>query len=145
MSILVENMKVKDLYIGDVEGKNEFSNNVEEIEEIFLKLDHLEENFIDRSQYFIFGHKGTGKTSLLKYIEYKVKELKDDAIMILFKDIKQDPLTYMQFKKLLSNSDDKDMATMTFWQWFLLSYLVNNIFPLSQKKRFNFLFKRFEI
>ena len=28
MSILVENMKVNDLYIGDVEGKNEFSNNV---------------------------------------------------------------------------------------------------------------------
>ncbi|RZV13394.1 hypothetical protein D3M61_07755 [Aliarcobacter butzleri] len=134
MSILVENMKVNDLYIGDVEGKNEFSNNVEKIEEIFLKLDHLEENFIDRSQYFIFGHKGTGKTSLLKYIEYKVKELKDDAIMILFKDIKQDPLTYTQFKKLLSNSNDKDMATMTFWQWFLLSYLVNSIFPLYPKK-----------
>ena len=68
-------MKVSDLYMGDIEGKNEFTNeNIDQIEQTFLNLDHIEENFINKKQYFIYGHKGTGKTSLLKYIEYKVKK-----------------------------------------------------------------------
>lgn len=134
MYSLVGEMNVSDLYIGDVEGKNEFSTDLKKIEEVFLKLDHLEEKFINKSQYFIYGHKGTGKTSLLRYIEYKVKKKNNNAIAILFKEIKQDPLTYMTFKKLLSNSKDKDMATITFWQWFLLSYLIQNIFPDYSKK-----------
>ena len=59
-------MKVSDLYMGDIEGKNEFTNeNIDQIEQTFLNLDHIEENFINKKQYFIYGHKGTGKTSLL--------------------------------------------------------------------------------
>jgi hypothetical protein len=123
-------MKIGDLYTGDVEGKNEFtSDNIEQIENTFLKLDHLEDNFINKNQYFIYGHKGTGKTSLLKYIEYKVREKNDIAITILFKDIKQEPLTYTIFRTLLSQAEDKDTAAITFWKWFILSIIVNDIFP----------------
>lgn len=123
-------MKVSDLYMGDIEGKNEFTNeNIDQIEQTFLNLDHIEENFINKKQYFIYGHKGTGKTSLLKYIEYKVKKKEEKAITILFKDIKQETLTYTTFKNLLTQAEDKDIATITFWQWFILSITIDELFP----------------
>ena len=135
---LLENMKIKDLYFGDIEGKNEFStddmNDRRRINETYLNIDNIDKRFLKNDKYYIYGHKGTGKTSLLKYIEAKLKEEEVITLTILFKDIKQDILIYSQFKRLLADVRDKDGAAKAFWQWFLLSLVIEEVFPDYQEK-----------
>lgn len=128
---LVENMVIEKLYFGDIEGKNEFDvSNKEKLESTYLNINNTYKKFINKNKYYIYGHKGTGKTSLLKYIEYKIQEEeKHQTVSILFKDIKQDTLVYSVFKNLLEQVKDKNSAAIAFWQWFLLSIAVEKFFP----------------
>jgi len=132
---LVESMTIKELYLGDIEGKNEFNlDNEKRVEETYLNIKNIDSEFINNNKYYIYGHKGTGKTSLLRYVEYKVKKKKNQTITILFKEIKQDTLIYSTFKNLLAQVKDKNSAAIAFWQWFLLSITIEEIFPNYKDK-----------
>jgi hypothetical protein len=123
---MLNNMNIKNLEFGNIEGKEEFNNN--NIEDLYLDIFKVE-NVIKDKKYYIYGNKGTGKTSLLRYLKYKLEKQNKNTVIILFKDIKQNISIYSKFKKLISESNDIDMATKAFWQWFLLSLAVkeNNL------------------
>ncbi|MCK9491735.1 MAG: ATP-binding protein [Sulfurimonas sp.] len=127
-------MKIEDLNFGNIEGKDEFdlSNGIfkNSIDDVFFldkKINY--ESFLKGEKSYIYGHKGTGKTSLLKYLEYKADKEKNKTISILFKDIKNNTLIYSTFLKLLGSVHDKNRASKAFWQWFILSIIIkeNNI------------------
>lgn len=128
-------MQIKDLQFGSVEGKDEFdlskNNSNEKIENTFYVDDRINyDDFLNGNKSYIYGHKGTGKTSLLKYIEYKAKVIHENkTISILFKDIKNDIQIYSIFLKLLGSVKDQNSSAKVFWQWFILSVIVeeNNI------------------
>lgn len=127
---LAQDMLIDKLYLGDIEGKDEFDiSNEKRIEGTYLNIDNIDSKFLSREKYYIYGHKGTGKTSLLRFIEYKAKQNNDESMIILFKEIKQDTLIYSTFKNLLAQVKDKNSAAIAFWQWFLLSLCIEKIFP----------------
>lgn len=144
---LLANMKIKDIDFGEIEGKDEFDlsteENIERLKAIFVINELPIDQFLSANKRlqknFVYGHKGTGKTSLLKYIEYKAKEKQYSTLSLLFKDIKYDPVVYSSFTNLLSSVKDKNTAAITFWQWFLLSVIVqqNDIDNNSEDLIFN--------
>ena len=119
--VLVPDMKIKDLYFGNIDGKEEFER--EKIEEYF----YLDEDFVDIETVFkdrtvyIYGNKGTGKTSLLKYLEFIMTKKSKDTLFILFKEVKSDVTLFAQFKKMLEEINDTDLVSHAFWKWFFLS------------------------
>lgn len=133
---MLTNMKIEDLNFGNVEGKNEFNN--DKIEDLYLDIFDANK-VLKEKKYYIYGNKGTGKTSLLRYLEYKVSKDKTKTLIILFKDIKKNISIYSKFKKLIQESLDHDMATQAFWQWLLLSIIVqeNEIEVEANKLIFN--------
>lgn len=144
---LVQNMKVKHLNFGNIEGKEEFNGS--NIEELYLDIFDVEK-IISERKYYIYGNKGTGKTSLLRYMDFTLRKRNKNTLIILFKDIKQNIKIYSSFKKLISEINDIDLATQAFWQWFLLSIIVreNNIDIESKYLIFNAkntLFKKLSI
>ena len=129
---MLNNMKIKDLNFGNVEGKNEFNN--EKIEDLYLDIFDADK-VIKENKYYIYGNKGTGKTSLLRYLEYKISKEKKKTLIILFKDIKKNISIYSKFKKLIKESLDHDMATQAFWQWLLLSIIIQeNKIEVDERK-----------
>ncbi len=133
---MLSNMKIENLSFGNIEGKNEFNN--EKIEDLYLDIFNANK-VIKEKKYYIYGNKGTGKTSLLRYLEYKVSQEKKKTLIILFKDIKKNISIYSKFKKLINESFDHDIATQAFWQWLLLSIIIkeNNIEVDEKKLIFN--------
>ena len=123
---LVLDMKIIDLNFGNIEGKEEFNN--DDIEKLYLDIFDVK-RVIEEKKYYIYGNKGTGKTSLLRYMDYILKKRNNKTLIILFKNVKQNINLYTSFKKLISQVDDIDFITQAFWQWFLLSVAVkeNNI------------------
>lgn len=117
-------MKVKDIEFGETEGKKEF-NNSEKISNMFFKdifEDELDK-FIDGRLRYIYGLKGTGKTSMLKYLENKAISNSIETMYISYKDIKEEADIIHEFRNELSNAEDKDTYTLTFWRWYLLSLI----------------------
>ena len=129
---MLNNMKIENLNFGNIEGKNEFKG--KKIEDLYLDIFNADK-VIKEKKYYIYGNKGTGKTSLLRYLEYKVSQEKKKTLIILFKDIKKNISIYSKFKKLINESLDHDMATQAFWQWLLLSIIVQeNKIDVDEKK-----------
>lgn len=66
-------LKLKDIFIGKTDAKNEFIENSASEKEVFLrsflKPDNLvEDDFLQGKRYYITGLKGTGKTALMRYL-----------------------------------------------------------------------------
>jgi hypothetical protein len=122
--MFLEEMKVYDIEFGDTEGKREF-NNTEKIHNLFFKDSYKREidKFIDGRLRYIYGLKGTGKTSLLKYLENKALENNIKTSYISYKDIKEEADVIHEFRNELATSEDKDTYTLTFWRWYLLSLI----------------------
>lgn len=120
-------MKTKDIEFGETEGKREF-NSSEKISNMFFKdvyKDKLEK-FIDGKLRYIYGLKGTGKTSVLKYLEDRAKYNKIKTMYISYKDFKEEADVIHEFRSELESSTDKDTYTLTFWRWYLLSLISKN-------------------
>ncbi len=122
--MFLEKMKIHDIEFGETEGKREF-NNSEKITNLFYKDNYEDklENFISGKLRYIYGLKGTGKTSLLKYLENKAALNNIKTMYISYKDFKEEADIIHEFRRELNNSDDKDTHTLTFWRWYLLSLI----------------------
>ena len=84
------NIKLKDLYVGKIDGYNEFLEYGQEVcRNLFFEYPNFDlEKILNGSIYYICGDKGTGKTMLLKYVESTVAE-----------DVSQNATEFIRFKK----------------------------------------------
>jgi hypothetical protein len=69
----MSNLKLKDIYFGNIDAKNELLNDsIDEIERFVngfcLPPNIIIDDFLNKGKYFITGLKGIGKTALLRYI-----------------------------------------------------------------------------
>lgn len=87
-------LKFKDLYLGKIDGYNEFLEYGQDIcKELFYEYPNFDLNkILSGSVYYICGDKGTGKTMLLKYIESVVNE--------------DNPLTFTEFVRFKKDIDE---------------------------------------
>lgn len=90
-------LKIKDIFIGKTDAKNELiessESEIQAFKKGFLMPDNvIPEDFFSGRRYFITGLKGTGKTALLRYLSILVKERPNcNSAFILFKsDIRED-------------------------------------------------------
>lgn len=122
-------MLVKDLYLGEIEGSNEFKDK-ESVENLyFLGIDDNDLNdLISGKKRYIHGYKGTGKTSLIKRLQFKCRDENIQYIDYSFRRIREDAEViesfrnkFKDFKYIYGNEDNKDITTLTFWKWYLLS------------------------
>lgn len=124
-------LKLKEIYLGTTDAKNELlSNNPIEIDR-FIKSYVVPpalmiEKFTHREKYYIVGLKGTGKTALLRYIALK---LEDDSQtiskFILFKsevdeDLRKDFSHAARVQLVAENSETFDGDDFeAVWRWFI--------------------------
>lgn len=121
-------MTTLDIKFGETEGKREFSTQ-ENLLNMFFKDEYQRyiESFLNGDKRYIYGLKGTGKSSLLKYLENKAVKKNIKTMYISYKDFREEADVINSFKDELKNTEDKDMYSLTFWRWYILS-LVSNEF-----------------
>lgn len=124
-------LKLKDIYLGSTDAKNEMlSNSPEEFKRFvdsFVVPPALTINkFTDRSKYYVVGLKGTGKTALLRYISIKLEEeLGSISTFVLFKsevdeDLRKDFSKAARVQIVNENSDAFDGDDLeSVWRWFI--------------------------
>ncbi|MHA7856488.1 MAG: hypothetical protein ACX94D_00270 [Henriciella sp.] len=122
-------IELSDLHLGSIDGRFEISHSNEAvIDDIFYRPSYLSlEAFDQRRYYFIYGNRGVGKTSVIRWLHYKRVQSKLPSKVILFKsDITEDE------RSDISNAvgysvEQTDASKMEFsqdfkqaWIWFLL-------------------------
>ncbi|MGX9729803.1 P-loop ATPase, Sll1717 family [Janthinobacterium aestuarii] len=140
-------LKLKDIYLGSVDAKNELlSNSPEErirFYNSFVVPPSLNvDDFITRERYYALGLKGTGKTALLRYISIKLEDM-DNSVssFILFKsDLDEDMRhEFGRTAKLLLAAPNSDSFEGTdfesIWRWFIYRKIVEAS-ELSESKAF---------
>ncbi|QXI66112.1 hypothetical protein CP157_03904 (plasmid) [Paracoccus marcusii] len=83
-------MKIKDIYLGDVDAKHELLKQKRSKSDDFIKSFSLPrqvdiDDFVNGQKYFIFGLKGAGKTALIRYIHNHLRNIDKKSEVILFK------------------------------------------------------------
>lgn len=134
-------MKVGDLYLGDVDGSEEFKNK-ERIENLYfldVKQDDISDLISGRKRY-IHGYKGTGKTSLIKVLENKCREEKTPYISMSYRKVREDAEVihefrekFKLFKDRYDEEEDRDTTTLTFWKWYLLSLVAKKFVDVESQ------------
>src|SRR5690606_22255129 len=141
-----QQLQIKDIYIGNVDAKDEFTHNSKEFIENFILPRELDINeFFNGSKMFIEGLKGTGKTALLYYLK-NIKDVeKTPTDLILFKthydEIKRNKLEKQNDKIIQVNTkDDINEKNFTYiWRLTLLSKIlafnIENNYAFYQKSK----------
>ena len=135
-------LKLKDIFIGKTDAKNEFIENSASEKEVFLrsflKPDNLvEDDFLQGKRYYITGLKGTGKTALMRYLGIIAEKEKDaKTAFILFKsEIGEDERTKIEKAAEIIKRTEGEVSQFKDyelpWMWFLFRRMIS----LSEKKR----------
>ncbi|MHB8988516.1 MAG: ATP-binding protein [Desulfobulbia bacterium] len=124
-------MRVSDLYLGNVDGSEEFQNK-ERIDNLYflgVRENEIAELISGRKRY-VHGYKGTGKTSLIKVLENKCREDGTPYISMSYRKVREDAEVihefrekFKLFKDRYDEEEDRDTTTLTFWKWYLLSLI----------------------
>ncbi|WP_308873107.1 hypothetical protein [Thiothrix subterranea] len=132
-------LKLKDIYIGTTDAKNELlSSSPEEIKRFkdsFVSPPALNINaYFEKTKYYVLGLKGTGKTALLRYISIKLDEdINSISAFILFKsevdeDLRKDFSKAARIQITKENSEDYEGNDYeTVWRWFIYRKIVSSI------------------
>lgn len=127
-------MKVGDLFLGEVEGSEEFKSQ-ESIDGLYFMGVTAKDvdDLLSGKKRYIHGQKGTGKTSLIKVLESKCKAENIPYISLSYRKIREDAEIihefrekFRLFKDTLSEEEDKDTITLTFWNWYILSLIARD-------------------
>lgn len=139
---MVENIKLKDIYFGEVEGKDEASENKEILNEIFYSGNNTYEEIKKNKKFLIIGRKGTGKTILAEYFKSKCDEENAAGINEYKKICKiLDDNDFMMKKLTQFDYDDINEEEMaTFWRWVFLAEIGNLI--IKETKQYKIIFKK---
>ena len=135
-------LQLKDLYIGKVDGYNEYLEYGEDIcNNLFFEYPNLDiKKLLDGSIYYICGDKGTGKTMLLKHVESVV--LKEPYVhsseFIRFKkDVDEDQRNQVKragvpqapFEEIIESEipSDNSIDCVLAWQVYLIKVIINRL------------------
>jgi len=124
-------MLVGDLYLGDVEGSEEFNSKASIDNLYFMGVSTSDiENLMSGRKRYIHGYKGTGKTSLIKLLETRCKDEHISYFSISYRKIREDAEVVHEFRErfrlfrdTFTEEEDRDTTTLTFWKWYLLSLI----------------------
>lgn len=135
-------LKLKDLYVGKIDGYNEFleyGNGV--CRELFFEYPNFDlDKILNGSVYYICGDKGTGKTMLLKYIESVIsdnpattfsefirfrKDVDDDQR----NQIKRSGIPQSPFEEVIESEvpSDPGIDCVLAWQVYLIKVIINRL------------------
>ncbi len=134
-----QKLQLKDLYLGNIDAKNELINNstdeIKRFENSFLMPENIIlDDFLNLKRYFIIGLKGTGKTALLRYIALKANEdiNKTFSSFVLFKSgfTEDDKKGFAKAANALivdveNTPDEQDFVNV--WLWFFHRHIVKTI------------------
>jgi hypothetical protein len=132
-------LRLKDIYLGNIDAKNELLANSPDqrarFVAAFVRPPNLTiEEFVNREKYFVLGLKGTGKTALLRYISISLEEVdKAYSAFVLFKsDIDEE--TRSEFGKtarlLFASANAESFEGTDFeaiWRWFIYRKIVESV------------------
>ena len=135
------NLKIKDVFIGKTDAKNELiessDQEIQAFKSGFLMPDNvIPHDFYSGKRYYITGLKGTGKTALLRYLSICVSEQeKCHSSFILFKsDIKEDKRSELeQIADIIHRGQDSLGGFKDFEQPWML-FLFQRIVKLCEDK-----------
>ena len=133
-------MKLKDIYFGKVDAKNEFTeeSDIQEktFEQAYLLPEYVDVNSLENgNRYIINGLKGIGKTALLRYIGIQLRKNRNySTSFILFKSdftaedkkaFNAKSQTIVDESELQEVGDLRDYESI--WKWFFFHYIYNCI------------------
>ncbi|WNC14884.1 P-loop ATPase, Sll1717 family [Brevibacillus brevis] len=111
-------LPVKQLYFGRVDASTEINEDKEKFLKNFYDANNVVGEITSNPiKFLILGKKGTGKTSVSKFIELSISE-KYTAKYINFEEF-----DYIQFSEFKSDNRDEYEQYSTPWKWILYSYL----------------------
>lgn len=132
-------MKVRDLYLGEVEGFREFSNK-DRVDNLYFRGIEPDDitKLLNGNKRYIHGYKGTGKTSLIKVLEYECNNRHIKYASISYKKIRDDAELVNElrkkfniFKDDINKEHDKEIIILTFWRWYLLSLVAKTFLNID--------------
>ncbi|MCP5142739.1 MAG: hypothetical protein H6980_10350 [Gammaproteobacteria bacterium] len=136
-------LKLKDIYLGTTDAKNELLNcspeEMRRFENSFVAPPALNvDNYLNKNKYYVVGLKGTGKTALLRYISIKLdQEQNAFSAFVLFKseideDLRKDFSKAARIQVAEENASDYEGNDFeTVWRWFIYRKLVESIQALG--------------
>ncbi|SMC63048.1 hypothetical protein SAMN02746065_10630 [Desulfocicer vacuolatum DSM 3385] len=126
-------MLVGDLFLGDIDGSEEFKTkeNIENLYFMGVSQKNIDSLVTGKKRY-VHGYKGTGKTSLLKLLENSCIERQIPFISLSYNKVREDAEIIDEFRRrfkvfsdVFEEENDKDTTTLTFWKWYLLSLIAS--------------------
>lgn len=140
--LIMCNMKISDMYLGKIDGYNEFLEYGQNtFKDLFFEFPNINiTKLLNGSTYYIFGNKGTGKTMLLKYLESKVLEepatnftefirFKKDVDTEQRNQLKRSSISSINFEETIEKDIPTDISlncTLA-WQVYLIKVIVNRL------------------
>lgn len=124
---MLDEMKIRDLYFGLTEGNEEFKT-LNDINNLYFEgisqtqVDEL----IKGTKRYIYGYKGTGKTTIIKYLSLLCKDKKINNVFISYREIREEADVLSQLKRELQKlnaNEDRDSLIFNFWRWYLLTLI----------------------
>lgn len=124
-----ENVQLKHLFIGDIDGEIESARN--NFEQLFYKKNSEYNQITETEKFIISGRKGTGKTILSKYINKKLSKENGYACKIFNRhDFKLQQLIDLEYRTLAN-----DELTL-FWKWTFLVQMGASLLDLDTTRKF---------
>ena len=133
-------LKLRDLFFGNVDAKNELLTSSEEEIDRFLYSFCLPptvivNDLLSSKKYFITGMKGIGKTALLRYIEIiKKREKGMETAFILFKSevdgSNRKALLKFAKESVVSDTEfpnDTEFSYIDAWKWFIYRLIIESV------------------
>ena len=125
---MLENIKLRELYIGDTDGNMEAQ--AEDFTELFFDVDgKYNELLNDNNKFFIIGDKGTGKTYLANYICKKKTRKQHYEI--------QDAKKYWIVELVDKGEKESEHSKYLLCKWFLLEmiakYIIHKVHPIKAR------------
>lgn len=135
----MKKIRIKDIYAGKPDAKDEihFDGLQEFIKAFIVPFNCNIEYLLNNHHCFITGYKGTGKTSLLFYLDnqIRIEDMSSCSSFIFFKenfsDIKKDEIEYFSKRLLSSISIDKTSLIEIndfeyIWRWLFFKKLISD-------------------
>lgn len=128
-------VKIKDIYFGDVEGKDEAAEARERdnFESIFYSGFHWYEEMLEPKKFLIIGRKGTGKTLLAEYFKHEQEKIGN-----ITEIIDESNFTLKKLERI-NYRDINEQEMIIFWEYFFLNELCSRLLkaiPWYKKKIF---------
>ena len=131
-------LRISDLQFGKIDAHNELQELGEQFYlESFLEYDKYKiSSFMDGSNYYICGNKGTGKTAFLKYLECKFAENPENLVLPIRFKTHFDTIDKKNLRSLGNNIKEdvieeiiveKENSYVLIWQIFLINRIIKGM------------------